>query len=87
MPTGIAAVLLLVPTLLQACPQCFETADNQVLYAYYLSALFMILIPVGIVGSILAWLFVQNRRADVPEIKQDARYYEAGSMPSQEVPA
>lgn len=58
---GIGVVLLLVPTAGQACPKCLASADRQVLHAYYVSFLFMTLIPFGFVGSILAWLFLQKR--------------------------
>lgn len=68
---GIVAVLLLVPTAGQACPKCFVSAGKQVLHAYYVSVLLMALIPFGIVGSILAWLFFQKRPVGRGEQVQD----------------
>jgi hypothetical protein len=58
-----------------------------VLYAYYVSALFLVLVPFGIVGSILAWLFIQNRKVDGGEVLQDGTPSEAEACFSQEVPA
>lgn len=58
---GTVAGLFLAPTVGQTCPKCFASSDTSVLHAYYISILFMTLIPFGIVGSILAWVFFRMR--------------------------
>jgi hypothetical protein len=67
---GPVTLFIFASTTLEACPQCFVSSDNQVLNAYYVSVLFMALVPFGIVGSILAWLFIQKRRKDAAEVPQ-----------------
>ena len=59
---GIGAAILLVPTAVGACPKCFGLTDQHVLHTYYFSVLFLSAIPFGIIGSILAWLYLHKRR-------------------------
>jgi hypothetical protein len=60
---GLAVLFLLWPDISAACPKCFASTAKQVLNAYYVSIAFMVLIPFGIIGSILAWIHRQHRRA------------------------
>lgn len=85
---GTAAALLFVPTAGQTCPKCFASANGQVLHAYYASVLFMALIPFGLVGSVLAWLFFQKRPTGCDEQAQDfGETTPPGAAFSQEAPA
>jgi hypothetical protein len=59
---GIVVILLLAPAVGQTCPKCLASTSKQVLHAYYVSFAFMALIPFGIVGSILAWLYFRMRQ-------------------------
>ncbi len=59
---GIVVTILLIPSTVGACPKCFGSTDSHVLHTYYLSALFLSAIPFGIIGSILAWLFLQHKQ-------------------------
>jgi hypothetical protein len=63
---GIVFVLLLFPTIGDACPKCFAATGKQVLNAYYASIAFMSLIPLGIIGAVLTWIYRQTppRRMD-----------------------
>jgi hypothetical protein len=58
---GIPVFPLLLPGMADACPKCFASTGKQVLDAYYLSIAFMSLIPLGIVGAILTWIYCQTR--------------------------
>jgi hypothetical protein len=57
---GIVFVLLLLPTVGEACPKCFAATGKQVLNAYYVSIAFMALVPFSIIGAILAWIYRQT---------------------------
>ena len=68
---GIVGVTLLVPSAVQACPKCFESTPSQVLRAYYVGALLLSMMPFGIIGSILAWLYLHQRRTRSNKPAQD----------------
>ena len=59
---GVSAVIMFLPAVSHACPNCYASSSKPVLDAYYLSIAFLILIPFGIVGSMLAWLVFRLRR-------------------------
>jgi hypothetical protein len=59
---SIALVILSLPSLSEACPKCFASTTKQVLNAYYVSIAFMAVIPFGIIGSVLMWIYRQRRR-------------------------
>jgi hypothetical protein len=64
---GIAVFLLfLLPAVSEACPKCFAATGKQALNAYYVSIAFMSLIPFGIIGAVLTWIYRQThpRRMD-----------------------
>ena len=65
------AVFLLLPEIADACPRCFASTGKQVLNAYYVSIAFMSLIPLGIIGAVLAWIYRQTRpqRMDKKQLK------------------
>ena len=50
------ALIALLPRLARACPVCFAGSNERVLPAYYLTAAFMILLPLAIVGLFAGWL-------------------------------
>lgn len=54
------AVFLLLPAVIEACPKCFASTGKQVLNAYYVSIAFMSLIPLGIIGAVLTWIYRQT---------------------------
>jgi hypothetical protein len=58
---GMPVGLMLLPSLGASCPKCYSAAGQQVLNAYYLSIAFMSLIPLGIIGAILIWIYRQTR--------------------------
>lgn len=60
---GIVSVVLLIPVAAQACPVCFASADDRVIFAFYATTLFLTVMPFAIVGSILGWLFYLKRQA------------------------
>lgn len=60
---GIVALLLVSPNVSDACPKCLASTDKPVLTAYYASFAMMSLLPVGIVSSVLGWIYFRNHRA------------------------
>ena len=54
--------IFLISTLADACPNCFGSTDKKVLYTYYVSAIFLSIMPFAIIGSIAGWLLLQKRR-------------------------
>lgn len=58
----LVVFLLLMANSAQACPNCFASSDKRVLHTYYASALFLSLLPFGIVGFILAWFYFSKRQ-------------------------
>lgn len=60
---GVMAPILLISAVASACPNCFGSTDKNVLYTYYLSAIFLSIMPLVIIGSILGWLFWHKRRS------------------------
>jgi hypothetical protein len=70
---GIMLGLFLWPALGEACPKCFAATGKQILNAYYVSIAFMALIPFGIVGAVLSWIYRQNRSRPVEEKSESHR--------------
>jgi hypothetical protein len=55
--TAIAAGLVaLLPRLAAACPVCFGASNEQALHTYYLTAVFLSLLPLVIVAVFAGWL-------------------------------
>ena len=67
----IAAIIFLyliyAPNLI-ACPNCFGASKKAVISAYYISILFMILLPLVIVASIGGWLWWTYRNPPKEEV-------------------
>ncbi|MDZ7362564.1 MAG: hypothetical protein ONB46_17850 [candidate division KSB1 bacterium] len=59
---GMLVGLFVLPDVSAACPKCFAATGKQILNAYYVSIAFLALIPFGIVGAILSWIYRQSRR-------------------------
>lgn len=57
------ALVMLLPRLALACPICFSAANEHVLRTYYLTALFMTLLPLVMVGVLAAWLRQRFKRS------------------------
>jgi hypothetical protein len=57
---GLAASL---PKIALACPVCFAGGSERLLHAYYLTALFMTLLPLVIIGLFAGWLRRQFKNA------------------------
>lgn len=53
--------LCFVSSSAQACPNCFASTSKKVLHTYYLSAVFLSLLPFGVVTFISVWYF-RNKR-------------------------
>jgi len=58
------ACALLLPAAAGACPVCFSAVNEDVLNAYYLATAGMTLMPLLLVGGIVAWLRRQARAAE-----------------------
>jgi hypothetical protein len=71
---GMMLALFLWPALGEACPKCFAATGKQILTAYYVSVAFMALIPFGIVGAVLSWIYRQSRRS----AEEKSKYNSAG---------
>jgi hypothetical protein len=52
---------VLHPAVALACPVCFSAANEKVLSAYHFTAALMTLLPLAILGSIIAWLYLRFR--------------------------
>ena len=50
----LTVVLLLGPTTALACPACYASLSSRVLHSYYLSAVFLSLLPFAIVITLVA---------------------------------
>lgn len=59
---GIVALIFVIPALSDACPKCLASTGKPVLTAYYVSFAMMSLLPVGIVSSVLGWIYFRNHR-------------------------
>lgn len=59
------ALVTLLPRLARACPACFAASNERVLPTYYLTGVFMTLVPLVIVGVLARWL--RQRFKDEPE--------------------
>ena len=57
----VAIVGLALPRLAYACPLCFSSQNKEYRMAYLFTAIFMTLLPLGLVGALLTWVM---RRAD-----------------------
>jgi hypothetical protein len=68
----LAPLLLLHPAAAFACPVCFSAANSHVLSTYHFTAAMMTLLPLVIVGSIGAWLYLRFR-ACRPEGREEDR--------------
>ena len=66
---GIAAAILLSPTSGHSCPNCFASATKGVLNTYYISAIFLSLLPFGVVGFISYWLTSKKQSASSSQHK------------------
>ncbi len=60
--SGVLVALL--PRLAHACPACFAASNERVLPSYYLTGVFMTLVPLVIVGLFARWL--RQRFKDEP---------------------
>lgn len=49
-------IVSLLANAAHACPNCFASSKSQALEAYYVSILFMALIPFGMVAALFFWL-------------------------------
>ncbi len=49
----IMCQVMLLPELALACPTCFGSVSKHVLNTYYLSALFLSLLPFGVIAMIV----------------------------------
>jgi len=45
-----------------ACPVCFSSTTDEVLHTYYLSAAFLTLLPLGLVGGFIAFVYWSVRK-------------------------
>jgi hypothetical protein len=77
---GIAVFLLLLPAVIEACPKCFAATGKQVLNAYYVSIAFMSLIPLGIIGAVLTWIYRQSHSQRMKD-KTPAPFYAVDDKP------
>ena len=59
-----ATLVALLPRLAHACPACFAASNERVVPIYYLTAGFMTLLPLVIVGLFARWL--RQRLKDEP---------------------
>lgn len=57
----IMVLLFLVSNSAQACPNCFASTTKKVLQTYYVSAIFLSLLPFGVLAFISIWIFRYKR--------------------------
>ena len=60
---GTATLILLFPTVGQTCPNCFASTAKNVLHTYYVSAIFLSLLPFGILAFISIWSINEKKNA------------------------
>ncbi|MFQ5604734.1 MAG: hypothetical protein ACE5HS_15800 [bacterium] len=57
-----ACLLFFLPAAGWSCPVCFSAASKKVLHTYYLSAVFLSLLPFGIVAVISTYVYRQHKK-------------------------
>lgn len=60
---AVMIVLSFMSNAAQACPNCFASTTKKVLHTYYLSAVFLSLLPFGVVAFISTWLLRHKRNS------------------------
>lgn len=68
---GVGAILL--PTVAHTCPFCFSSTTKEVLHTYYLSVIFMSLLPFGIVGGIAFWIYRNKRSVPGSQVEESCQ--------------
>ena len=68
---GIGAILF--PTLAQACPFCFSSATENVLHTYYISVIFLSLLPLGVVEGIAIWVYKNKRSVSGSQVEDSSQ--------------
>ncbi|MEE9214389.1 MAG: hypothetical protein V3U54_06265 [Thermodesulfobacteriota bacterium] len=68
---GIGAILF--PALAQTCPFCFSSATEEVLHTYYLSVIFMSLLPFGVVGGLAIWIYKNKRSVSGSQVEESSQ--------------
>ena len=66
-------LVLALPSIARACPVCFSTENDAYRFAYLVTGIFMTLLPFGVVGGLVLWVW---RRAEAAEIALRRRYPE-----------
>ena len=74
---GIGAILF--PSVAQTCPFCFSSTTKEVLHTYYLSVIFMSLLPFGVVGGIAIWIYRNKRSVSGSQVEESPRQKQFGS--------
>lgn len=79
-PVLVLLLLVLVPGTAHACAACFDPRDksNGIFMA---STAFLIVVPMGILGSTGMWLRRRSRRLDDEDEDVDERAEEAAEVP------
>jgi len=71
--SAIAIGAMLFPTLAQACPFCFSSATENVLHTYYISVIFLSLLPFGVVGGIAIWIYRNKRSVSGSQVEESPK--------------
>lgn len=64
---ALGACLLVLASDASACPNCFSSTGKDTLKAYYFSTIALTMLPLGIFGSIIGWVVLKFRKADIEQ--------------------